>query len=514
MSQLLTPVQSYTNYISENADLFTEPTAPLSIINENATFSEFKDTQLNTIQESDTHTRTVTNKILDRQREFLLEESSSLFNSAEAVSYAVSTFPILTDIYAEPLLNKIITVFPYNKPVLTIPRQKWITKIVDEKGNVENIEFPTVNKSIRPNFKTINVKRSDNMYTICDISSAAFGINQRNYKVTSLTVSVAGTDTVVPVYGAPDAKGSIVIDDVEIDAGVFQILGQVNFENGQITWSLIPIEAPASTVVEVDLEVRFRIFGRGNGLACVKARPQMNTLEINCDVEDFFEIENVEEIIQDWNSLYNLDIIAILKDYVKDQMKLNKDMEIADLLQYNISAAKKLGQYRKIDLGAFVTDTNTRPATIIDVFKNIQPVITALIEKIRKNTRMKIQYLVTGIDAASILKSLQEYAMKFDGFEGSTGQTGSLGDFAKLEIISSACIEDNMIHLIPFSESLAQTSILEVTYKPLYIISETTNSIKRFFIKSRNWIGIVRNDAIGTIELAGYAKFFGIEEVV
>ena len=260
-----------------------------------------------------------------------------------------------------------------------------------------------------------------------------------------------------------------------------------------------------------DIEVRFRIFGLGNGLATVKARPQMNTLEINCDVEDFFEIENIEEVIQDWKSLYDLDIITNLKNYVKDQMKLNKDMEIADLLEFNIPTAKKYGQYRELDLTSFTSDTNTRPTTVIDIFKNVQPVITALIERIRKNTRMKIQYIVTGIDAAAILKSLQAYAMKFDDFEGSTGQSGTLADFARLEIISSACIKDDTIHLIPFAESLSQTSILEVTYKPLYIISETTNSIKRFFIKSRNWVGIVRNDAIGTIKLKNYEKYFGIQ---
>jgi len=511
--QLLTPVQAFDTYISENTELFEDATTPLALINESATFDDFKGSQLETIEESDNITRGVLDKVLDRQRQFLLEESSTIIDSAEAVSYAVSTFPILTDLYAEPLLNKILTVYPYDKPILTIPRQKWITRVIDEKGNSEVFEFPTNQKSARPNFKTINVNQSDNMYTILGINSTEFGINDRNFKVISMTVVIDGVDTQLDVYAAPDAKGRIDIEEVEIDNGLFQVMGQVNTSNGQITWSLVELEAPDTTVTPKSLELRFRIFGRGGGLACVKARPQMNTLEINCDVEDFFEVENIEEIIQDWKSLYNLDIISMLKDYVKDQMKLNKDMEIADLLHYNVAAAKKLGQYRKFDLGSFISTTEVRPTTTIDIFKNLQPIITALMERIRKTTQMKIQYLVTGIDGASILKSMQEYAMRFDNFEGSTGQSGTIGDFAKLEIISSACIEDNFIHLIPFSEALAQTSILEVTYKPLYIISETTNSIKRFFIKSRNWIGIVRNDAIGTIELENYEKYFATESV-
>lgn len=512
MSKKQLPTKKFMQFIEENSQIFSDATSPLACIEENTLFDDFKGSMLDTIEEGDTHTSDLMNNLLNRQREFLLQESSSLINSAEAVSYAVSTFPILTDLYAEPLLNKIITVYPYNKPVLTIPRQKWITKIIDEKGNVTTVEFPTNKEQVRPNFKSIKVKQSDDMYRVLGISNSQFRINARNFKIINLTVTVDGVDTAVPVYGAPDAKGSIVIDGIEIADGEFQLLGQVNFENGNISWSIVTIEAPTSAVVmPKDMEVRFRIFGLGNGLATVKARPQMNTLEINCDVEDFFEIENIEEVIQDWKSLYDLDIITNLKNYVKDQMKLNKDMEIADLLEFNIPTAKKYGQYRELDLTAFTSDTNTKPTTVVDIFKNVQPVITALMERIRKNTRMKIQYIVTGIDAAAILKSLQAYAMKFDDFEGTTGQSGTLADFAKLEIISSACIKDDTIHLIPFAESLSQTSILEVTYKPLYIISETTNSIKRFFIKSRNWVGIVRNDAIGTIKLKNYEKYFAIQ---
>ena len=60
------------------------------------------------------------------------------------------------------------------------------------------------------------------------------------------------------------------------------------------------------------------------------------------------------------------------------------------------------------------------------------------------------------------------------------------------------------------NEQYALSTILEVTYKPLYVIVETTNSKRRTFIKSRGWIGIVRNEGIATIKVKNFNSYFGI----
>ena len=69
-----------------------------------------------------------------------------------------------------------------------------------------------------------------------------------------------------------------------------------------------------------------------------------------------------------------MDILTLLKDHIKDQMKLNKDAEIADLLYGNIPASKKYGMYREFDLTAFMSGSigsTTRPTNVMDIFKNI-----------------------------------------------------------------------------------------------------------------------------------------------
>jgi len=507
-------LENFDAFKQDNYELFEEAETTMSLVRDDMYYDSYTSKLLEGIEESESK---LIRGMMDRQRTVLLEESSSLMASPEAVSYAVASFPMLVDIYSDPLLSKIVSVYPSNKPTLTIPRLKWVSKIIDEKGNVEELEFPTASKMVRPGYKQIELPGAGNLFTVIGVEKSGFRLNKRNFKITKLLVNVDGSsdDVEVELVAVADARGNFHCEDVTVpgaDGSIFKLQGSLNFESGDIAWSLIPIIDGGTAVVAKLVTAKLRIFGVGNGKAVVKSRPKQDVLDINCDIEDSFEIENIEEVIQDWKSLYELDIIAQIKQFVKDQIKLNRDWEVADLLESNIPVNKKYGHHREIDLSSFPDDTNTRPTTVVDVFKNLLPVITALIEKIRKTTRMEVSYIVTGVDSAAVLKSMQEYALKFEKYEGSTSQKGTTGDFNKLEIISSQAISDDMIYLITKSEALSQSSIVEVSHKPLYIIQETTDSIKRFFIKSRNWIGIVRNESLGSIKIKGYKTFLAIAQ--
>lgn len=543
-------LENFNAYITENSELFEEATSAMSIVTDQVTYDSYSNKLLEGFEESEARK---IKGLFDRQREVLLEESASLLGSPDAITYAVTSFPMLIDIYSDPLLSKVVSVYPSNVPTMTIPRLKWVSKIIDHLGNVTEVEFPTSTQQVRNGaVEPIMVGQSANIFKALTIfeTRSQFRLNKRNFKVVQVVVNDGSTDLPVDVIAVADARGNFAAEDITVqgdiyvaqlayDAAVlsgvalditstlatlnaakaanvitttFKLQGQINFESGDVTWSVINMGG--ATVTAVEAKIKLRVMGVGNGKAVVKARPKQDVLDINCDIEDSFEIENIEEVIQDWKSLYNLDIIAQLKSFIKDQIKLNRDFEIADLLESNIPAAKKYGHYREIDLGAFGAATNTKPTTVQDIFKNIVPVLIALTEAIRKSTRFEIKYLVTGIDSAAILKSLQSFALKMDKYEGETGFSGESGSIAKLEIITSHAIGNEYIHLIPKSESLAQSTIVEISHKPLYVITETTDSVKRSFVKSRNWIGIVRNEALGVIKLKGYHVALGLPEPV
>jgi hypothetical protein len=508
-------LQNYSDFLQENTELFEESASASTIITDTMTYDSYTNKLLEGIEESSART---IRDMFDRQRTVLLEESSSLMGTSEGITYAVASFPMLVDLYADPLLSKVVSVYPSTVPTMSIPRLKWVSKIIDIKGNATEFEFPNAEKSIRVGFETVTLGQFGNVFDKAlgdDLKSTKgeFRLNKRNFKMTSVTVTVAGEDKIVPVIAVADARGHFVAEDIKVDdvAGtLFKVAGQINFETGDVTWNVINLEGSTETVVAKEASLRMRIQGVGNAKGVVKARPKQDILDINCDIEDSFEIENIEEVIQDWKSLYNLDIMAQLKNYVKDQIKLNRDFEIAEILESNVPVCKQNGLFREVDFSSVASATDTKPSTVMDIFRNLVPVLVSLIESLRKKTRMEVKYLVTGIDGAAILKSLQSFAVSMDKMEGSVGQAGdSVGSFNKLEVISSFAVGDDYIYLIPKAESLSQATLVEISHKPLYVIVETTNSIKRTFIKCRNWIGLVRNEAIATIHLKGYQAALG-----
>lgn len=469
-------------------------------------------------ESSDEMLRDHISALMDRQQSVIITESTTVMASPEAMSFAVASFPMLIDLYADPLLSKAITVYPYDKPMLTIPRIKWIATIVDEKGVGTDYEYPTATKSIRANVKNTVVSQNDNLFTRMGIDSTDFRISQRNARITKASVEVDdGAGNVVAkdidLFGIFDAKGNFFVDDLEIDGKTFRIQGTCTFANGRIVWSSADISTTTSSVIVTfkTINVQFKIYGNGIAKAVVKTKPLMSTIEVNCDIEESFEITDIEEVLQDWKALWNLDVLSILKDHVKDQMKLNKDAEIADLLYGNIPAAKKYKLYREFDAASYFTSGEIKPTTIMDIFKNIYPIFIDLVDQMRKRIKMEPKYIICGTKAGSVLKSLQSFETSLVGNSGELGQTRGNPSVNKFEIIVSDAVEEDLIHMVVKNEDYKLATILEVTYKPLYVIVETTNSKKRTFIKSRGWIGIVRNEGIATIKLseATVTNYFG-----
>jgi hypothetical protein len=500
-------LENYDVFVKDHSDLFEEALSAVSTITDDSYYEMYIDKLMEGLDES---TVRRIKPILDREREMYIEEATSILTSPQAIAYAVASFPMLINIYADPMLSKVVTVYPYDKPTMTIPRLRWVAKVIDEMGNATEYTFPTATRMVRPQFKQVQVGQSANLFNLLQVQKGDFRISKRNFVFESIHIDDDGSGNAVDLaLNAPvDARGNVMYT-FTIGGGEYKLQGQVDFETGAVTWSVVTIVAGSATIGNTAV-VKFRMFGNGNGRQVVKSYPRQDIIDIDADIEDSFEVENIEEVIQDWKALYDINILAELKNHVKDQIKLNRDFEIAELLSANIPFAQTIGQYVEVDFSAFESAAGVvRPTTIQDIFQNLVPPLNALIERMRRQNNMEVQYLVTGVDTAAILKSLQEFSLKFEGLTGMAGTSGTVGAFAKLEIIESYAVENDLIHLVTEAPTLGQSSVVMVMYKPLYIITETTNSIRRTFIKSRTWIGVVRPEGLGHILLKNYESYFG-----
>ena len=196
---------------------------------------------------------------------------------------------------------------------------------------------------------------------------------------------------------------------------------------------------------------------------------------------------------------------------IKTQMLLNKDQDLSMFLQAYEPNFAANGAASVVDLRAFTTGAHNAqfsPRNVIDVFKGVIPFISATTRRIHKNFRAAPQYLVAGEKTAAILESLQSWEMNVPGM--SAGEFG-VGDsnvinFRKQTILCCNALPENKIYLVYKSNSddLSRCAIADIIYKPLYIVEEITNSMKRTFVKSRTTLEFTNLDALGVISVEGY----------
>jgi hypothetical protein len=116
---------------------------------------------------------------------------------------------------------------------------------------------------------------------------------------------------------------------------------------------------------------------------------------------------------------------------------------------------------------------NYQPTSALDIFKNITPKISYVMGVIKKNFNMYPSYVVTGLNTASMLRSLQDMIVSLPGVKGDMGFSGSVASFLKLKILESAAIPNDDIYLSTKApqNALENSSILDLIYKPLYIVN-------------------------------------------
>jgi hypothetical protein len=148
------------------------------------------------------------------------------------------------------------------------------------------------------------------------------------------------------------------------------------------------------------------------------------------------------------------------------------------------------GAALNFDLDTFTTDgTIMQPNNVLDVFKSVIPILNSVSRTIRKNFRADPQYLLCGLKTASMFESLQTFVVNFPdqrqgemGYQANAPHYGEQGpiSFRKQTILASGAVPEGKIYVIykAPSDDLTRATIIDLVYKPLYLIDEVTNSFK------------------------------------
>jgi len=506
--------ENYEVFLNENKQDFSSPTDIVKLFNSDSMFHAYLESITDSI---DADAKPGVMALLNRQREMILTEGANVSAGSFAKGWVVSSFPVLVDIYQEALLSQLCNVYPVGSPQITIPKMRLhaITKSYDGTTETRADNVPTASALIRASEVTVDVTpgASANVFTILGLNPDNVKMNRRYTLLTSLsvtetTIAPATVDHVLEISFRPDNRNQISRDmTFTSDDGetmTVKVTGNVNYSDGTIILNVLFEGASTSTFVSPLATFTLRLLAKGSMNGRTKVVMSNEAIDLTIDPNNDFYIELDQEEIQDFQSIYKVDLIQTISSGIKRQILLNKDYDISYFLKASEGEIDTFGAKRTIDLDAFAaTGSAFRPATAVDVLKSVIPYISELMGVIHKNYGMYPKYLIAGLKTAALLRSLQEFVVSLPTREGGVGFNGQVASFSKLKILESVTMDNNKIYLSTKAapNSLEHASIVDLIYQPLYIIKETTNGQSRNFVKSRTMVEIVRADGLACLQV-------------
>jgi len=521
--------ENYENFINEHSDDLSNPTGAIKMITDNGMFRAYMDSLTDGLEP------TVRNSVLgvaNRQREMFLTEAANVPGSTLSFGWTVLSFPILVDIYAEPIISELCNVYPVSSPIASIPRIKIMAYIRGYSGTDTQVRIPTMAQSVRPGALalTVNPAVANNMFTIATaavtpaaVTSNLYRINRRYTLITSIicrevSTGPVTTDTTVNVIFKPDNRsqfiGSFTYRDVANAVVVGNISGNINYETGIFSFNVIYSGGTGTSTystVSAVLSMKFTPTNTMNGRVRVKIETEMT--DVTIDPNEDFLIELPPEDIQDFQAIFKIDIIRTLSEAVKRQILLNKDGDLAYFLLAAEADMTTNGTSLSINLADYeLTAGRFEPNNIVDVFKSVIPRIAIISGTIRRNFNMYPSYIVAGLKTSALLRSLQTFALQMPGIgngDGGLGWAGDTAQFLKMKVLESNAIGEGKIYLSTKApnDALEKTTIVDLIYQPIYIVTEVTDGNTRNFVKARTLIEIPRTDGLGVINITGLTDF-------
>ena len=522
--------ENYDSYLTEHRDELNTPAGAIEMLSSDGSFRSY----MSKLTEGlDNHQKAAVMSVCERQREFLLEESTQLGPSASVIGYAVTYFPILADIYADPVVSRVATIYPTTKPINTIPKVQLTATVRNTDGTTKTYLMPRAQYLIRGAAEDITLIPNSNndIFKMShgypnEVNSTLARINKRYFMVNNITV--IGTDTgagggdtttLVGLNLRPDARGQIHKEFEMTDSAGHtvngSIIGHIDWDSGAVQYSATFTSTPGMEYEAEYMNSKVIFSPKTGEVGRVKVDLKISGWDVNIDTKEDFEIELQTETIQDYKDIYNIDLVRTMSEAIKTQILLNKDWDLAYFLEAAETEMNDNGTYQSINMGTYFDSSGVMsPRNLIDIMKSVTPRITMNNTVIFRNFRAEPQFLLTGLRTGALLKSMQTWVSRMPNMtDGEVGFVAEAASFAKQTVLMSPAISDEKIYQVykAPNDNLSRSVLIDFIYKPIYIIEEITNSMKRTFVKSRTALELCATHALGCVNVTGLNNILGTD---
>lgn len=533
--------RNYANFLSENDSYFKDKNSALHLLTDGQMFNKFAESIIFDFNDKD---KTHLMQVFEHERKTLLEESANITSSDTAAAFAVTFFPILADIYNEDILYKAIIHHYTNTPILTVPKMRLNAKVLNSNGTEKSLPFPRARYLIRAEPEELSLLPGiqNNIFQLSNsypekVNEKLSVINKRYFLLEELNISVIKDSSsymvTCPLVLRPDSRGQTVKDfeflDEDNDIITGKIVGNINWDSGKFYYNCTFQGKDDITYKVEDLKTFVMFSARTGDVGRVKISIQMSGWDINVDVKEDFEFELEAEMMQEFKDIYNIDLVKNISEAIRTQTILNRDHDISTLLRMCESELKTMNTYEKVDFQN-VRDTKglLSPGFLSSIYQTIVPRFSVVSRYMYVNYNVVPQYILTGVRTAAMLENLQEYAISLptykeglSGFDNLHALNLQVNTFTKSVILTSPAIEADKAYLLykpdvddihddknnvaklSKEDKLRSTVLANIIYKPLYMIEEITNSVKRTFIRSRSTLELFRPEGVGLVEVTG-----------
>lgn len=520
--------ENYDGYLKENQDELSTPSGAIEMLSSDGNFNAYIDSLTEGLEP---YQKVVAKAVCQRQREFLLEESAQLGPNASVIGYAVTYFPILTDIYADPVVARVVTTYPTDKSINTVPRVVLEATVHNTDGSTKTYPMPRATYLIRGAAEelALDPDRQNDIFKQSGgypdhVNNSLTRINKRYFMITNVNIEVEHvgsgdtTSLVVPLNLRPDARGQIhrqftFIDNFSNEVSA-SLVGHIDWDKGALNYSISFSDVSGYSYSVNYANCKCVFSPRSGEVGRVKVNMKISGWDINIDTHEDFEIELETETIQDYKDIYNIDLVRTMSEAIKAQILLNKDFDLAYFLEAAETEMSANGTFQNINLGNYFRDGAgiMQPRILSDIMRSVVPRIAMVNRVIHRNFRAEPQFLLTGLRTGAMLESMQTWISRVTNMtDGEGGYLDQSGTISKQTILTSPAISDESIYPVykAPSDNLSRAVFIDFIYKPLYIVEEITNSIKRTFVKSRTAMELCNPTATGCIKVAGLTDLLG-----
>ena len=279
--------------------------------------------------------------------------------------------------------------------------------IIGFDGEIQkSFTTPTPHHLIRPGFVEAEVGPGiSNLFELAGVSPQGLIMNRRYTLVESIKIKATDSgrsvnkEIVVDCMLRPDARDHVggetaVIEfvgpadtDDEGKQMKIQIVADFNYNTGEVTNTAVitPAEDATLTYEYVSMTVALKFTAKGSDKGRVISHVEQEMTDITIDPNEDFIISLTTEELQDYRSIFKIDLARTLSEAIKRQILLNKDFDLAYQLKIHEPELKRDGAYFTVNLTDYNSSANSyTPNNIYDVMKAVIPYISTAISSVYK----------------------------------------------------------------------------------------------------------------------------------